>query len=245
MDDLTKLLSTLMTPTYMAEARAEAMRSFERDLSTRTPNLRAMPPDPSTDYEFSIDFENFGPAQYQSLMEDILVKPLQPKRPLITSLPCANVQAEKYFFCKKPGTRACSACKLVSYCSQVAKKNGCLLYVLLNDCFRSAKKPTGSCTSKVRLFFSEFSQIINRSNRFPDCKNPMRSGNWEPIWIRERRRPSFITSDNETEAKQFQRIRKEEFSVGMTLHVFGSFIAFELQADDDHEKGGAIHLQWM
>jgi hypothetical protein len=78
--------------------KAEAAQA----LSTQTKNIRAMPPDPSED---------------QTFLEDI--DSLSPKYPPPVTLPCANVQAEKYAVCDKPGKMACSACKLVSYCSKV------------------------------------------------------------------------------------------------------------------------------
>lgn len=33
-------------------------------------------------------------------------------------LPCANINPSQYFACNKPGTKTCSSCKLVSYCSK-------------------------------------------------------------------------------------------------------------------------------
>ena len=35
------------------------------------------------------------------------------------NLPCANVEVPKRRTCQNPGKLACSACKLVSYCSEV------------------------------------------------------------------------------------------------------------------------------
>ncbi|RXW14219.1 hypothetical protein EST38_g11634 [Candolleomyces aberdarensis] len=43
---------------------------------------------------------------------------LLPRHPPPAVLPCANVQPAQYSACEKPGNKACSACKLVSYCSK-------------------------------------------------------------------------------------------------------------------------------
>ncbi|KIJ61529.1 hypothetical protein HYDPIDRAFT_183158 [Hydnomerulius pinastri MD-312] len=40
----------------------------------------------------------------------------------LTVLPCANAQVEKYTACENPGKMACSACRLVSYCSNECQK---------------------------------------------------------------------------------------------------------------------------
>ncbi|KAF6752082.1 hypothetical protein DFP72DRAFT_991169 [Ephemerocybe angulata] len=38
------------------------------------------------------------------------------------SFPCANVQPSTYRVCDQPGTKACSGCRLVSYCSQECQR---------------------------------------------------------------------------------------------------------------------------
>ncbi|KAM6494778.1 protein of unknown function (DUF4470) domain containing protein [Amanita muscaria] len=172
MDELIQLFSTMMTPARMAEAQAEALRSFERDLSAQSENVRVLPPDPG------------NPATNASIPKDVnsiremMEQTLHPRNPPPTSLPCANVQPAKYTICKDPGTMACSACKLVSYCSKECQK----------------------------AHWKQHKQ---------DCKNSMRSADWTPSWIRERRSPSFITDTPEID--DFEQLQKEEFSVGMSL----------------------------
>jgi hypothetical protein len=51
-------------------------------------------------------------------MQDILLNE-KPKFSPLENLPCANVEVQKYKMCPNPGTLACGACKLVSYCSKV------------------------------------------------------------------------------------------------------------------------------
>ena len=49
-----------------------------------------------------------------------LTKVSRPKHPLPLVLPCGNVEPKLYHACGNPGMMACSACKLVSYCSKVS-----------------------------------------------------------------------------------------------------------------------------
>ncbi|TEB22397.1 hypothetical protein FA13DRAFT_1741051 [Coprinellus micaceus] len=86
--------------------------------------IRALPPDPATDGPFSamnpprinID-DSSDNVRQQCLSFGALSKPrfLPPK-----VLPCANVQPSKYFACGHPGSKVCTACRLVSYCSKVS-----------------------------------------------------------------------------------------------------------------------------
>ncbi|KAF8873600.1 hypothetical protein CPB84DRAFT_1798256 [Gymnopilus junonius] len=48
-----------------------------------------------------------------------------------------------------------------------------------------------------------------------DCQNSMRSGNWQPIWVREGREPSFIR--NESLEEESVRRTSEGFSIGIAL----------------------------
>jgi len=114
----------LMTPARMTEARAKAMHAFERDQNIQNQNLRVLPPDPATQKKTSTFPEDIdSPAQLQSAWQQMVKGSLRPRYPPPTTLPCANVQAEKYTVCENPGTMACSACKLVSYCSKVSHIN--------------------------------------------------------------------------------------------------------------------------
>ncbi len=136
MDEVTSLFSTMhMTPALIDKIRAEATRSFERDQSIQSPNLKALPPDPATEskgFQSPEDDDNYGPAQHQALFKNMMEQSLHPRHAPPTALPCANVQADKYTACENLGTMACSACKLVSYCSKVRNKRLCPLRVSLN-----------------------------------------------------------------------------------------------------------------
>ena len=125
MDEVMKLFQTLVTPATMAEARVEAVHSLEHDLAIQSQNLRRLPPDPATEKETSTffkDIDSGDPALFQSGLRRMMEESLHPRHPPPTTLPCANVQAEKYAVCKNAGKMACSACKLVSYCSKVCSE---------------------------------------------------------------------------------------------------------------------------
>lgn len=120
MDESTKVLgSTALNPTQMAEAKAKALRSFERDLSTQNANIKVLPPEPATDSEGAFP-EDINSMEDQ--LHNASKRSLWPRHPPPTTLPCANVQLSKYKVCKDSGTMACSECKLVSYCSKVSNK---------------------------------------------------------------------------------------------------------------------------
>jgi len=152
MDESTKVLgSTSLNLTKMAEAQVKALRSFERDLSTQSANIKVLPPEPATASE-----DDF--PEDLNTMEDHLYnaseRSLRPQHPPPTTLPCANVQPSKYKICKDPGTMACSACKLVSYCSKVSNKQLPHSRFAPNEYVRNAKMPTGNDISKVMFTYN-------------------------------------------------------------------------------------------
>jgi hypothetical protein len=120
MDELDELFSSLLTPEIIDEAE----RSYDRDMSTQleNKNLRALPPDPSTSStESHLNFKNvdkFNKDSIRALMNSMAET--KPKFLPLECLPCANVEVHKYKACPKPGTKTCSSCKLVSYCSAVS-----------------------------------------------------------------------------------------------------------------------------
>ncbi|OJA20467.1 hypothetical protein AZE42_04908 [Rhizopogon vesiculosus] len=93
-----------------------ALSAFMQDTST-TSSLTSMPPDPSTSGKFG----DFGISDWKSALE--ACRKMKPKFPPPEMLPCANVDIAKSKVCPKQGTKACSACKLVSYCSKECQKN--------------------------------------------------------------------------------------------------------------------------
>lgn len=146
MDEFVEQFSSLMTPSGMAEAKAESVRSFKRDMTTQSENIRLIPPDPKKSNMFPpLDgIESLGPTDFQSTFQKILKTSMSPRYPPPSILQCANVQATKYTACEKPGTMACSICKLVSYCSKVIKRRlrcGCHFIILLGMPNRPLEAP--------------------------------------------------------------------------------------------------------
>jgi len=121
MDDLSDRLFRLMTP----EMKADVENSFKRDMTIQSKSLRRVPPDPMAEKNIPVpnmkDLEEsdlLDPAVLQETLVQSLLH-MKPRFPPLEKLPCANVQAEKYTACENRGNLACSACKLVSYCSKV------------------------------------------------------------------------------------------------------------------------------
>ena len=117
MDELSKLFSLLPK-----EMKDEAERQYNRDLSLKNKNIRSIPPDPVSDLTNKLDLEGIDTSNPDLLREALLksLSNIKPAHPPLELLPCANVEATKYKACLKPGTKACGACRLVSYCSQVS-----------------------------------------------------------------------------------------------------------------------------
>ncbi|KAF8963713.1 hypothetical protein BDZ97DRAFT_1731661 [Flammula alnicola] len=67
-----------------------------------------------------------------------------------------------------------------------------------------------------------------------DCKNRMRSDTWKPIWVLERRQPSFISGESETAEQEFSRRWRDKFSVGMAL--WGNTPAMDVINLSDNER---------
>jgi len=114
MDPLTELFARMQTPEMIAEKQAKALRS-----SHQRQTIKSIPPDPiqAAIFRNAGYFDVEDPARLQEMTTAALKARYTPP----TSLPCANVQAAKYSFCQNPGKMACSACKLVSYCSKVGR----------------------------------------------------------------------------------------------------------------------------
>lgn len=118
MDELSELLSRLMTP----EMKADAENMMHREMRTQSKSLRRMPPDPIATKAAPIpnlkDLDESDPVA----VAEALIRSMQnarPRFPPLETLPCANVQVEQYTVCENQGKLTCSACKLVSYCSKV------------------------------------------------------------------------------------------------------------------------------
>jgi len=122
MDEFFAQLSSLLTPETLSNVTAEAQRSFDRDMSTQSKNIVALPPDPgagrSTFDPTNLDITD--PARGADVLKSLMDGATKVRFPPPENLPCANVQAGQYKACNKRGSMACSSCKLVSYCSKVS-----------------------------------------------------------------------------------------------------------------------------
>src|SRR6266704_595352 len=109
MESLESLFRRYVSPEDMAEAPP-----FDAPTPPRNKNLHALPPDPTTGADLNI-------MDKGDFLESLIAasQNAKPRFPPLERLPCANVKADKYKTCPNPGTLACSACKLVSYCSEV------------------------------------------------------------------------------------------------------------------------------
>jgi len=124
MDELAQLFSSLQTPEAMAEIQANAIKAFQRDMSTQSQNIEVLPPDPTRENNLPSHFDTANP----NFLEEMMKQAQKNRFPVPKALPCANVQAAKYTMCESQGTMACSACKLVAYCSKVT------LFYIVNIC---------------------------------------------------------------------------------------------------------------
>jgi len=118
-----RILQTLLSASN--EIMDEAECQHNRDLPSKNKNLRRIPPPPGpvSDIASELDFKGLDTSNLDLFREGLLksmssIEP--PPHPPLESLPCANIEVTKYKVCLKPGTKACSACKLVSYCSPVS-----------------------------------------------------------------------------------------------------------------------------
>ncbi|KAF9533232.1 hypothetical protein CPB83DRAFT_538125 [Crepidotus variabilis] len=119
MEQLAEAFSKLQ-PSDIAKINADAERKMLRDRSLQSQNLQVLPPLPMTEDESRLLSEmNPSNPEFMSMMAQGLKNPY----PARTTLPCANVQPKKYAVCDKPGKMACSACRLVSYCSKECQKS--------------------------------------------------------------------------------------------------------------------------
>ncbi|KAJ8587573.1 hypothetical protein M405DRAFT_863636 [Rhizopogon salebrosus TDB-379] len=88
--------------------------------TSTTSSLISVPPDPSTSSDPILDTD-FDPSHPERLFKTLCK--VKPKFLPLEMLPCANVHTTKFKICPKWGTKACSACKLVSYCCKECQEN--------------------------------------------------------------------------------------------------------------------------
>jgi hypothetical protein len=118
MDELDEVFSSLFTPEIIDDAK----RSYDRDMSSQNKNIHAIPPDPTSSIESRLNLKNVDISNKDSLQALFMnsMAEAKPRFLPLECLPCANVEIQKYKACPKPGTKTCSSCKLVSYCSAVS-----------------------------------------------------------------------------------------------------------------------------
>lgn len=119
MDKFAELFSKLQTPETMANMRSQATRSFLQDLSTQSQYIKTLPPDPKSAKRVP-NWDGFSVLDPSFLQKVMASDATKTRYPAPKTLLCANVQPAKYSVCLNPGKMACSACKLVSYCSKVS-----------------------------------------------------------------------------------------------------------------------------
>ena len=118
MDELSKLFSRLMT----AEMKAEVEHMIHQEMSAQSRSLRCMPPDPFAGKAAPIpNLKDLDESDSVAVAEAIFrsIQNMRPRFLPLEMLPCANVQVKQYTVCENQAKLACSACKLVSYCSKV------------------------------------------------------------------------------------------------------------------------------
>ncbi|KZT23891.1 hypothetical protein NEOLEDRAFT_1068587 [Neolentinus lepideus HHB14362 ss-1] len=109
---------------------------------------------------------------------------------------CANVDVNTRKTCRNDGTKTCSNCKLVSYCSQACQK--------------------------------KHWPIHKR-----DCKDPLLTNDWRPVWERENRSPAWMDDNNASDAQG-----PSPFMLG--LHLWGNIPAIDLVNLDNNEKDHSV-----
>ena len=122
MDELFAQFSGLFTPETFSNARAEAQRSIDRDMSTQSKSIIALPPDPMAGGSIfdPSNLDAADPSHRADILKSLTNSATKVRFPPPENLPCANVQVGQYNACNKRGSMACSSCKLVSYCSKVS-----------------------------------------------------------------------------------------------------------------------------
>lgn len=119
MDEVADRVFRLMTP----EMKAEVENSMQRDMASQSKSLRCMPPHPMAGKDTLLpndlnDLDESNPAELAEAVLQSLLKNTKLQFPPPEKLPCANLKVEQYTACENQGRLACSACKLVSYCSK-------------------------------------------------------------------------------------------------------------------------------
>lgn len=124
MDSILDRLARMVPP----EVRARVEEDYPKYLSSCHNSALQMLPPISSNREGTVlaqgaeapSDSSLQPDMSQDEIMDAMIKaPSDSPFPLLGRHPCANVNVAKYSACSKPGTMACSECRLVSYCSKV------------------------------------------------------------------------------------------------------------------------------
>lgn len=96
---------------------------------------------------------------------------------------------------------------------------------MLTHCARrNVKRLIGSSISEVG---ANLPMSPTRPKLRTDCKDPIRSSNWKPGWIAERREPSFVLRSNMSTAEEFANRFQDRLSIGSSLSVFSLLFTFQ------------------
>ena len=116
-------LLRLTSPRVFRHPVCNSMCSYENSRNTGSTSLRMVPPDPLADPQLYtemiglLDSESDPSVLFEKLRK--VAGNSKPRFPPPEVLPCANTKVAKYRACPNPGNKACSSCRLVSYCSKV------------------------------------------------------------------------------------------------------------------------------
>ena len=102
---------------FSPEVIAAAEREYQLNHDSGNTNVCVMDPDPSVSSNLRAKVNESKTPQ--AFIQTVIQESMKPKFPPPENLPCANVEVAKYRTCQNPGKLACSACELVSYCSEV------------------------------------------------------------------------------------------------------------------------------
>ena len=116
-------LHHLPSPRVFRHPVCNRMGFHENFRNTRSANLRAIPPDPLDNSQLHTEMNGLDNSESDP---SVLIEKLRKvagksklRFPPPEVLSCANVEVTKYRACPNPGNKACSSCRLVSYCSKV------------------------------------------------------------------------------------------------------------------------------
>lgn len=126
---------------------------------------------------------------------------LKQTHPPFVSLPCASIVSHTP--CEKPGTKVCTGCRLVSYCSRVSRGRALLHIRPVPSRSRHAQECQSAHWKRHKLREDLLHLNILPPHRLLDCKDDLLSSRWDPIWKARGYKPSF-SADNDLARDNFK-----------------------------------------